>query len=156
MGLSVEKFDLQRKDISGSRMQEVKAEELYLDNVSLAKTSIHNANMSQMSLNDINMSKSKISDANLSEFGIQHANFSHSVIDHVHLFGTEFRNVILPQEGDGNYSAEGKYKPISFENCDLSNSQYRNCNLTNVELTDCNISGLKINGILIEELISRR
>lgn len=40
----------------------------------------------------------KISNANLSGAGIQHANFSHAVIDHVHLFGTEFHNVVLPQE----------------------------------------------------------
>ncbi|WP_232189284.1 hypothetical protein [Cohnella silvisoli] len=74
---------------------------------------------------------------------MQHANLSHAVIDHVHLYGTEFLNIVLPQEGDGNFNPDGQYKPIIF----------RNSNLSNMEIIDCDISGLKINGILIEELL---
>ncbi|WP_349403273.1 pentapeptide repeat-containing protein [Cohnella silvisoli] len=85
----------------------------------------------------------KITNANLSGTGIQHANLSHAVIDHVHLYGTEFLNIVLPQEGDGNFNPDGQYKPIIF----------RNSNLSNMEIIDCDISGLKINGILIEELL---
>ncbi|MDQ1914883.1 pentapeptide repeat-containing protein [Paenibacillus sp. GD4] len=153
MSLKVEPLDLLMADISGSKWQEVRAEELNIDNVSLAKTKINNANMSQMSLNDVNMGGIKISNANLSGIGIQHANFSHAVIDHVHLVGTEFHNVVLPMEGDGNYNSDGHYKPLSFHNCNLSNGQIRNCDLSNVEITDCDITGLKINGILISDLI---
>ncbi|WP_314591121.1 pentapeptide repeat-containing protein [Paenibacillus terrigena] len=146
MSLKVEPLDLQKADISGSKWQEVRAEELDIDNVSLAKTKINNVNMSEMSLNDVNMSG----------LGIQHANFSHAVIDQVHLFGTEFHNVVLPMEGEGNFNPEGKYKPVSFHNCNLSNGQLRNCDLSNVEITDCDITGLKINGILIAELIKNK
>ncbi|MBB3109602.1 uncharacterized protein YjbI with pentapeptide repeats [Paenibacillus phyllosphaerae] len=153
MSLKVEPLDLQKADISGSKWREVRAEELDIDNVSLAKTKINNVNMSQMSLNDVNMGGIKISNANLSGVGIQHANFSHAVIDHVHLFGTEFHNVVLPMEGDGNFNPEEKYKPVSFQNCNLSKGQLRNCDLSNVEITDCDITGLKINGILISDLI---
>ncbi|MFD2611585.1 pentapeptide repeat-containing protein [Paenibacillus gansuensis] len=156
MSLKVEPLDLQRADISGSKWQEVRAEELDIDNVSLAKTKINNVNMSDMSLNDVNMGRINISNANLSGLGIQHANFSHAVIDHVHLFGTEFHNVVLPQEGDGNYNSEGQYKPVSFHNCNLSNGQFNNCDLSNVELNACNISGLKINGILITDLLHNK
>ncbi|MCL1701511.1 pentapeptide repeat-containing protein [Lysinibacillus sp. Bpr_S20] len=56
-------------------------------------------------------------------------------------------------EGDGNYHPDGQYKPVSFQNCNLSNGQLRNCDLSNVEITDCDITGLKINGILISDLI---
>ncbi len=111
MGMKAETLDLEMTDISGSKWHEVRAEELDIDNVSLAKTKINNANMSEMVLNDVNMSSIKISNANLSGLGIQH----------VHLFGTEFHNVVLPQEGDGNYNPEGQYKPVSFHNCNLSN-----------------------------------
>ncbi|RXZ77358.1 pentapeptide repeat-containing protein, partial [Paenibacillaceae bacterium] len=90
---------------------------------------------------------------NLSNIGIQHANFSHSTIDHVHLFGTEFRNVVLPQETDGNYDPEGNYKPVSFHKCDLNKTRFSHSNLSHVEITDCDITGLKINGILIEDLL---
>ncbi|NOU94407.1 pentapeptide repeat-containing protein [Paenibacillus sp. LMG 31456] len=156
MGLNVEKLDLKMVDISGSKLQEVRAEELDINNVSLVKTKINNTNMSKMNLNDVNMGGTNISNANLSGIGIQHANFSHAVIDHVHLFGTQFHNVVLPQEGDGNYNPEGQYKPVSFHNCNLSNGQLRNCDLSNVEIVDCDISGLKINGILLVDLIKNR
>ncbi|TCZ78911.1 pentapeptide repeat-containing protein [Paenibacillus albiflavus] len=143
MSLKVEPLDLHKADISGSKWQDVKAEELDIDNVSLAKTNINNVNMSGMILNDVN----------LSGLSIRDANFSHAVIDHIHLFGTEFHNVVLPMEGDGNYNPDGQYKPVSFHNCNLSNGQLRNCDLSNVEITDCDITGLKINGILISDLI---
>lgn len=146
MSLKVERLDLQKADISGSKWQEVRAEELDIDNVSLARTKINNVSLSKMTLNDVNMGGIKISDAN----------FSHAIIDHAHLFGTEFHNVVLPIEGDGNYNPDGQYKPVSFHNCNLSNEQLRNCDLSNIEITDCDITGLKINGILISDLIKDR
>ncbi|WP_186576052.1 pentapeptide repeat-containing protein [Aquibacillus kalidii] len=143
MGLDMKKCDLQKVDISGSKWEEVNAEELIIDNVSLAKTTINNVNMSNMLLSDVNMSGVKI----------QHANFTHAVIDHVHLYGTEFRSVVFPLEGEGNFDPKGKYKPISFDNCDLTNGIMKNCNLSGLDILDCNITGLKINGVLVEDLL---
>lgn len=146
MELEVTKMELTMKDISGSSFKDVKAEGLDYDNVNLSKTKINNANMRGMTMNDINAAEITITNANLSGTSIQHANMSNMMIDHVHLFGTEFVNIVLPQESDGNYDPQGSYKPIKFNNCDL----------TNMEINNCNISGLKINGILIEELLNRK
>jgi len=44
-------------------------------------------------------------------------------------------------------------KPVRFENCELINSTFTNCNLSNVQLIDCEMNGMKINGILIEDLM---
>ncbi|MDW0117442.1 pentapeptide repeat-containing protein [Sporosarcina thermotolerans] len=154
--LNVKNFDLKKADISGSKWQEVKAEKLEIDNVSLANTKINNVNMSKMAINDVNLGDSKISNANLSGVGIQHANFSNAFIDHVHLFGTEFHNIVFPVEGEGNFNPDGQYKPISFLNSDLTKGQFKNCNLSHMEIIDCDITGLKINGILIEELIKNK
>ncbi|TCN26194.1 pentapeptide repeat-containing protein [Mesobacillus foraminis] len=156
MGLKTQKLDLQMADISGSKWNEVNAEGLEIDNVCLAHTKFNNVNMSNLDLNDVNMQGSSIKNANLSGLKVQHANFSHAVIDHVHLYGTEFHNVVLPVEGDGNFDPEGTYKPVRFQDCDLTNTQLQNCNLTNVEINHCDISGLKINGVLIEELIQQK
>lgn len=41
MSLNVEQLHLQMKDISGSKWKDVRAEELDIDNVSLAKTKIN-------------------------------------------------------------------------------------------------------------------
>ncbi|GLX67996.1 pentapeptide repeat-containing protein [Paenibacillus glycanilyticus] len=152
MSLTVGPYDLQKTDITGAKWQEVRAEELEIDNVSLARTSINNVNMNAMKLNDVNMSEIQITDANMSGIHIKLANFTNSVIDTVYLHGTEFRNVVLPQEGEPHYKAEG-YQPTRFHNCNLSNAQLNNCNLTNVEITDCDITGLRINGILISDLL---
>lgn len=102
--------------------------------------------MSEMTLNDVNASEWKVTNINLSKTSIQNANMSNMNIDHVHLFGTEFTNIVLPSEGDGNYQPDGDYKPIVF----------KQCNLTNMEIIDCDIKGLKINGILIEELLKKQ
>lgn len=146
MGLTKQNCDLVRADISGAKWEEVNAEELNIENVSLSKTRINNVNMSKVIFNDVN----------LSEVKIQHANLTHSIIDHVHLFGTEFHYAVLPLEGEGNYQADGQYKPVSFTNCDLQRAQIKNCNLSNMEITDCDITGLKINGILVEDLLKKQ
>lgn len=156
MNLKIEPLDLHQADISGSKWKEVKAEELDIDNVSLAKTRINNVNMHAMNLNDVNMSEITISDANMTGVSIKCANLSHAVINYVNLFGTEFHNVILPMEGDRLHKPDGRYKPISFHNCILPNTQFNGCDLTNVELTDCDITGFRINGILISDLLQER
>ena len=98
--------------------------------------------MRNVSLNDVNMEGSRITNANLSGLGIKHANFSNAVIDHVYLFGTEFHNVVLPIEGDGNYNPDEQYKLTSFHNCDLTKAQIKNSNLSNMEIIDCDITEL--------------
>ncbi len=155
MSLEVKKYDLQQVDISGSKWTEVNADRLEIENVSLANTKVHNTNMSNLHMNDINMGNSHIQNVNLSGVKIKNANFSHALIDHVHLFGTQFRQVVFPVEGDGNFKTDGQYKPVSFEQCDLSNGRFTNCNLSNIEITNCDISGLKINGILIKDLLEK-
>ena len=154
MSLKVGPYDLQKADISGAKWQEVRAEELDIDNVSLARTSINNVNMNAIKLNDVNMSEIQITDANMTNLSIKLANFTHANIDHVYLFGTEFKNVVLPREGEPQYQPDGQYKPISFENCNLSNTQLTKCDLSHVEINDCDITGLKINGILISDLLN--
>ncbi len=116
--LQIDVLDVKQKDISGSKFQEVKADNLEFDNVSLTGTSFNNVNLSKLSLNDVNLSHTKITDANLVGTTIAHANLSHMEIDHVHLYGSHFRNIVTPLVGDPNYTSEG-YSPITFEACNL-------------------------------------
>ncbi|WNR46201.1 pentapeptide repeat-containing protein [Paenibacillus roseipurpureus] len=145
MQLEPNKLEFEMKNISGSTFKKVNAQELDFDNVNLSKTKVNNANLSEMALNNVNASGWRLTDINLSQSCIQNANMSDMKIEHIHLMGTEFSNIILPVEGDGNYNPEGDYRPILF----------KNCNLTNMEIIDCDITGLKINGILIEELLKK-
>ncbi|MCM3628666.1 pentapeptide repeat-containing protein [Paenibacillus glycanilyticus] len=153
MSLTIGPYDLQNADISGAKWQEVRAEELNMDNVSIARTSINNVNMNAMKLNDVNMSEIQISDANMSGLRIKLANFSHANVEHVYLFGTEFKNIVLPREDQPQYQPDGQYRPIRFDDCNLSRTQLTNCDLSNVDINNCDITGLRINGILISDLL---
>lgn len=143
MELKIDRLDVEMADISGSRFEKVKAEELYFNDVCLVRTRINNANMSEMALHDVNMTGFKISDANL----------SHLEIEGVQMGGAYIHNVGIPKEGNPHYNAKTAGQPIRFENCELRGSQISNCDLSNVEVRDCEIKGMKINGIPVEELL---
>jgi uncharacterized protein YjbI with pentapeptide repeats len=112
-------------DISGSQFICGKAEEMYFENVTLAR--------------------SKIIDANLSDIEI----------DGAQIGGAYIHNIGMPPKGHPFHEPNKKHKPVRFENCDLNNSIFTQCDLSYVEINDCNISGLKINGILIEDLLKQ-
>ncbi|MBP1992248.1 pentapeptide repeat-containing protein [Paenibacillus eucommiae] len=136
--------NLQRTDISGSKFQEVNAQRLYFDDVSLAGTQINNADLRDLKLDDVNMTGAKITNGNLSDI----------IIENVQFTGAQFRNIDWPIESmDSNYNAEQTYKPVVFENCKLKNSIITKCDLSNISITDCDITGLTINGIAIDELL---
>jgi uncharacterized protein YjbI with pentapeptide repeats len=116
-------FELQKTDMSFSRFNEVKAENLDFNNVSLAYSTFLNVNMSNL------------------------------LIDTAHLMGANFRNIIIPTGNDVHSISKPNYKPITFENCNLTNTQINHCDLSNVVINNCNLTGLKINGILIEDLL---
>ncbi|WP_270168640.1 pentapeptide repeat-containing protein [Paenibacillus sp. SYP-B4298] len=145
MNLETSKLDYEMKNISGSTFKKMIAQALEFDNVDLSKTKVNNANMSEITLNDVNASGSRLSDINLSETFIKDANMSNMNIENIYLYGTEFSNITLPMEEEGRNCFDGNYRPIKFINC----------NLKNMEIVDCDITGLKINGILIEELIKK-
>lgn len=143
MNLKMEKLELKLTDITGSRFEKVKADELYFNDVSLARTQITNANMSGMSLHDVNMSGFKISDANMSNLEISEAQMG----------GAYIHNIGIPKEGEPHYNPKTAGQPIRFEHCELRGSRISNCDLSHVEISDCELKGMKINGILVEELL---
>lgn len=93
---------------------------------------------------DINMSGTKITNANLSDLEIEGAQ----------LGGAYIHNIGMPPEGHLMNDPNAKQRPLRFENCDLNNSSITDCNLSGVDIKDCKLDGMKINGILVEELLS--
>jgi uncharacterized protein YjbI with pentapeptide repeats len=94
---------------------------------------------------DVNMANCKITDANLSDLEIEGAQ----------LGGAYIHNIGMPPKGHPNHDPNAKQRPLRFEDCDLSGTTITNCNLSGLDISDCNITGLRINGILIEELLSK-
>ena len=104
-----------------------------------------NAMLNNSDFFDVAMANVKIMNANLSDLEIEGAQ----------LGGAYFHNVGMPPKDHRMYDREARQRPLRFEDCDLHRSIFTNCDLSGVELADCNITGLKINGILIEELINQ-
>lgn len=97
-----------------------------------------------MHFEDVSLSGTKITNANLSNLEINGAQMG----------GAYIHNIGIPKEGDLHYNPDTASKPVRFENCELKGSIMSNCDLSNVELHNCVIKGMRINGILVEDLIN--
>jgi len=96
-------------------------------------------------IQDVSATGVKIVDANLSDLEIEGAQ----------LGGAYIHNIGMPPKGHPAYNPAAKQRPLKFENCDLNGSTITNCDLSNVNISDCNLKGMKINGILVEDLLKR-
>jgi len=94
---------------------------------------------------DVSAQGMKIKDANLSDLEIEGAQ----------LGGAYIHNIGMPPKGHPMYDAAAKQRPLKFENCDLQGSLITNSNLSNLHIDDCNLTGMKINGILVEDMIRK-
>ncbi|MDB4920125.1 pentapeptide repeat-containing protein [Mucilaginibacter sp.] len=101
--------------------------------------------MNNASIEDVSATGVKIMDANLSDLEIEGAQ----------LGGAYIHNIGMPPEGHPAYDPAAKQRPLKFENCDLNGSNIINCDLSNVNITECNLTGMKINGILVEDLLKK-
>ena len=104
-----------------------------------------NAMLNNSDFFDVAMANVKIVNANLSNLEIERAQ----------LGGAYIHNIGMPPKDHPMYDPDARQRPLRFEDCDLHESAFINCDLNGVELTDCNIKGLKINGIAIDDLISK-
>jgi uncharacterized protein YjbI with pentapeptide repeats len=101
--------------------------------------------MDRSHFRDVSAQKVKIMDTNLSDIEIEGAQ----------LGGAFIHNIGMPPKGHPMYDPDAKQRPLRFENCDLNNSGITNCNLSGVTIDDCNLSEMKINGILVEDLLKQ-
>lgn len=55
---------------------------------------------------------------------------------------------------DTNLGFQGEKVPLTMERCELTNSTIVDSNLENLSICNCNIEGMKIDGIIISDLIN--
>lgn len=96
-------------------------------------------------IEDVSATGVTIVDANLSDLEIKYAQ----------LGGAYIHDIGMPPKGHPAYDPAAKQRPLKFENCDLNGSTISNCDLSNVNIRDCNLAGMRINGILVEELLKK-
>jgi len=93
--------------------------------------------------NDISAKNVKIINANLSDLEIEGAQ----------LGGAYIHNIGMPPKGHPFYDPAARQRPLKFEDCELCSSIFTNCNLSDVSISDCDLTGMRINGILVQELL---
>ncbi|RZK38129.1 MAG: pentapeptide repeat-containing protein [Pedobacter sp.] len=107
-------------------------------------SSFQNVMMNALLLNDVSMIHCKIINANLSDLEIEGAQIG----------GAYIRNIGGPPEDHPAYDPAFKQRPVKFENCDLNNSSFSSCDLSDVSINACNLSGMRIDGILVTDLLN--
>jgi len=70
-------------------------------------------------------------------------------VEHKKLTGSVFVDVCLGEAEFDNVSLAG----AKFNNVNMSNARLNYVNFANVEITDSDISGMKIDGILVEDML---
>jgi uncharacterized protein YjbI with pentapeptide repeats len=70
-------------------------------------------------------------------------------VEHAKLTGSVFVDVCLGEAEFDNVSLAD----TKFNNVNMSNARFNYINFTNAEITDSDISGMKIDGVLVEDML---
>lgn len=124
-------------NIAKSEFVDVNMANAKFDTVKLSNSNFHNVDLSKSAFNNINFRKVKLTNVDLSDIEI-----SMAIIG-----GAKFKNIGLPS------GSKEKQSPVSFEDVDLNNSKLLKCDLSGVSVDSCKIEGMKIDGILVSDLI---
>src|ERR1700722_16789861 len=126
----------------------IEATEFNLEGSEFTKGTLRNSH-----LKNIMLSGTVIDDVNGSDMKIINANLSDLEIEGAQIGGAFIHNIGMPPKGHPFYNPNPRQRPVRFENCNLHGSTITNCNLENLVIDDCNVTGVKINGILLEDLL---
>jgi uncharacterized protein YjbI with pentapeptide repeats len=100
---------------------------------------------------DVNMSGSRFTNINLSKAHFHDINFSDVSFTAAQIGGSLFKHIGPPPDKDGK---QARQRPVIFEEAMLCDSVFRKVDLSNVDVIDCNIQGMKIDGVLVTDLLA--
>lgn len=122
-------------------------------------------NMRESDFYGVSLSKSKFENVGMSEVTIQNATINKAIITNANLTGAVIGDVKMDKIEICHASLGGAYihdtnlgwfdekTAVNFERCDFKNSKFKNCDFSGVEIEECNTKGMRINGILLEDII---
>lgn len=108
------------------------------------------ANLAGSRFADINLAGAEFDNVNLGGATFDNVNLSDITIQFAQVGGARFCSVGPPPDKDGK---RARQRPASFENMTLCDSTFRNVDLSNVQFVDCSLQGMRIDGILVTELL---
>ncbi len=111
------------------------------------------ADLSGSHFMDVNLEDAVFENVNLSRAKFHDINFSDIIVSAAQIGGADFKHIGLPTWAGG---PEARQRPLRFDECDLNGSTITNCDLRDVQISDCDITGMKINGVLVEELLDQQ
>ena len=97
------------------------------------------------------MEDSKYDNVNMKKVSFFNINMSDAKFAGINLGGAHF-SCIGPAP-DKNEKSE-RQRPILFENMMLCDSKFYKVDMSGVEMTDCNIDDMKVDGVLLSDLIN--
>jgi hypothetical protein len=98
---------------------------------------------------DLNMAGTRFTNINLSNARFHDINFSDVSFTAVQIGGALFKHIGPPPCGE-----QKRQRPVTFEEAMLMDSIFRKVDMSNVQIIDCNIEGMKIDGILVTEMLA--
>ncbi len=97
---------------------------------------------------DVCLGDAEFDNVNLAGARFHNINFSDITVTAAQIGGATFRHIGLPTD------AEGKQRPLLFDEADLNGTRFVRCDLSGVEVLGCNIDGMKIDGILVADMLA--
>ena len=129
----------------------------FANHVNIAKSEFIDVNMTNAKFDTVNLRKSNFNDIDLSKSNFNNINYREAKLTNVDMSdieismaiigGAKFKNIGLP------VGSKEKQSPVSFEDVDLNNSKLLKCDLSDVSVDSCKIEGMKIDGILVSDLL---
>ncbi|MGF1634227.1 MAG: pentapeptide repeat-containing protein [Phycisphaerae bacterium] len=99
---------------------------------------------------DVNLAGAEFDNVNLSGARFNNVNLSDVTIQFAQVGGATFSEVGPPPEQDGR---QARQRAASFLNMTLCDSTFRNVDLSDVQIIQCAIEGMRIDGILVTDLL---
>ncbi|NBB80953.1 MAG: pentapeptide repeat-containing protein [Verrucomicrobia bacterium] len=97
---------------------------------------------------DVCLGDAEFDNVSLVRAKFHNINFSDITVTAAQIGGATFKHIGLPP------GAEGQQRPLRFEEADLPGTSFAKCDLSGVEMEDCKTDGMKIDGILVADMIA--
>jgi uncharacterized protein YjbI with pentapeptide repeats len=111
---------------------------------------VKHENVSGSEFENLNMAGARFTNINLSGSRFHDINFSDVDFGAAQIGGTTFKHIGPPPDKGGR---QDRQRQVTFEEGMLCDSVFRRMDMTNVSIEDCDVTGMRINGILVTDLL---
>ncbi|MCD9023620.1 effector binding domain-containing protein [Cohnella silvisoli] len=121
---------------------------------------VHMACFKGAEFHGIDLRNASLEHVNFVDSKWQHIFFSNVHVNMAQLGGTVFENIKRPDAAESRFTEEAgtdgwiNVEPVTFRNSDLSTAIFENCDLVDVDIRNCRTEGMRINGILVQDLLT--